>query len=231
MIIAGLQKNTLIDYPGKVACTVFLASCNFRCPFCYSTELVLPEKIKEQGKIPEKEFFNFLESHQGLLEGVVLCGGEPSLNNNLPKFADKIKKMNFSVKFDTNGSNPEMLEKLVESKMVDYVAMDIKAPKSKYDTFSGNLADIEKVEQSMNFLKKGNVDYEFRTTAAPGLSREDILKIADWISPAKRYFIQEFSNQKQVLDPSINTQLVLDKDELNDIAELIGTEFEVCGVR
>ncbi|MDP2930763.1 MAG: anaerobic ribonucleoside-triphosphate reductase activating protein [bacterium] len=128
MIIAGLQKTTLIDYPAKIACTVFLAGCNFRCPWCYSSELVLPEKIKKQSQISARDFFKFLKGKKGLLDGIVLCGGEPSLNKDLPVFIKKIKKMGFLVKLDTNGSNPEMLKRLIKQKLVDYVAMDIKAP-------------------------------------------------------------------------------------------------------
>ena len=127
MIIAGLQKTTLIDYPGKIACVVFLAGCNFRCPWCYSSELVLPLKIVKQPRISEKEFFDFLRQRQGLLEGVVICGGEPTINKELPQFIEKIKNLGYSVKLDTNGSNPEMLKDLVNAKLIDYVAMDIKA--------------------------------------------------------------------------------------------------------
>ena len=132
MEIAGLQKLTLIDYPGKLACTVFLAGCNFLCPWCYSKELVLPKEIEKQPKISEKEFFNFLKNRKGLLEGVVLCGGEPTIFKNLPDFAKKIKKLGFFVKLDTNGSNPEMIKELINKNLIDYVAMDVKLPKQRY---------------------------------------------------------------------------------------------------
>jgi len=128
MIIGGLQKTTLIDYPGKLACTVFLAVCNFRCPWCYSSELVLPEKIMKQTRIEEKYLFDFLRERKGLLEGVVICGGEPTVNKDLPKFIEKIKNLGYFVKLDTNGSNPEMLKNLVGVKLIDYAAMDIKGP-------------------------------------------------------------------------------------------------------
>lgn len=153
MKIGGLQKTTLIDFPGKLACTVFISGCNFFCPWCYSPELVLPEKIKSQlhphtkrgkkafalqdsetprygvgARISEKEVFDFLKSRKGLLEGVVICGGEPTMNKELPEFIKKIKDLGFLVKLDTNGSNPEMLEELIDKKLIDYVAMDIKAP-------------------------------------------------------------------------------------------------------
>src|SRR5450830_416509 len=115
MLIAGLQKSTLIDYPGKIACVVFLAGCNFRCPWCYSSELVLPLKIAQQPRISEKEFLDFLRSRKGLLDGVVICGGEPTINADLSKFIEKIKGLGFLVKLDTNGSNPEMLKDLVKA--------------------------------------------------------------------------------------------------------------------
>ncbi|MBU3934821.1 anaerobic ribonucleoside-triphosphate reductase activating protein, partial [Patescibacteria group bacterium] len=123
MKIGGLQRTTLIDYPGKIAATVFLSGCNFFCPWCYSPELVLPEKIKKQPKVSEKEFFAFLKERQGLLGGVVICGGEPTMQKGLPDFIKKIKKLGFSVKLDTNGSNPRMLKDLIDKKLIDYVAM------------------------------------------------------------------------------------------------------------
>ena len=132
MIIGGLQKTTLIDYPGKISCVVFLAVCNFRCPWCYSGELVLPIKIAQQPRISEKEFFDFLRSRKGLLEGVVICGGEPTVNKDLPQFVEKIKGMGYFVKLDTNGSNPKMLKDLVGRGLVDYVAMDIKAQPERF---------------------------------------------------------------------------------------------------
>jgi len=124
--IGGLQKLTLIDYPGKLAATVFLIGCNFRCPFCYSSELVLPEKIKKQPRISEKELLKFLKDRKKLIDGVVLCGGEPTTSRNLVPFIKKIKKMRFFVKLDTNGSDPALLKKLIDKKLIDYVAMDIK---------------------------------------------------------------------------------------------------------
>lgn len=201
MGIGGLQKLTLIDYPGKLAATVFLCGCNFRCPFCYSSELVLPEKIKNQPKILEKEFFDFLKERQGLLEGVTICGGEPCLSKDLPKFCQKIKKLGFFVKLDTNGSDPGVLKKLINGKLVDYIAMDIKGPKEKYNGFIGVKVDIKKIQESIDILKKGKVDYEFRSTILPHLHRkEDIANMARWIRDAKIYYLQQFRPEKTV-DP------------------------------
>jgi len=181
MTIGGLQKITLIDYPGKIAATVFLSGCNFRCPWCYSSELVLPEKIKNSPKISEEYFFDFLKEKEGLIEGIVICGGEPCINKDLESFARKIKDSGYFVKLDTNGSNPQMIKNLVEKKLIDYIAMDIKAPKNKYKSFSGK-AKIEDIEKSVNFLKNNPVDFEFRTTVIPNFHKEeDIFEIAKWI--------------------------------------------------
>ena len=132
MIIGGVQKLSLIDYPQKLAATIFLVGCNFRCPFCYNPELVLPEKIKEHSFFSQKEVLSFLKERKGLLEGVCLGGGEPTIHQDLPKFCQKIKKMGYLIKLDTNGSNPEMLKELIEKNLIDYLAIDVKAPKEKY---------------------------------------------------------------------------------------------------
>ena len=229
--IGGFQKTTLIDYPGRVACTIFLIGCNFRCPFCYSAELVLPEKIKKQPRISEKELFDFLRERQGLLEGIVICGGEPTINKDLPEFIKKIKNLGFLVKLDTNGSNPEMLKKLIDENLVDYVAMDIKAPKEKYEMAAGvkiNLADIEK---SIKILKAGEVDFEFRMTVVPTLhTKEDIIRIAKWISPAKKFSLQNFRAEKTLNPGFAKIKPYLD-EFLESIKKEISPYFETCEVR
>ncbi len=231
MRIGGLQKTTLIDYPGKVAATVFLTGCNFRCPFCYSPELVLPEKIKRQPVISGRDFFKFLEERKGLLEGVVICGGEPTLNDDLPEFCRKIKKLGYSVKIDTNGSNPEMLKKLIESGLADYIAMDIKAPKEKYDESAGVEADLEKIQKSIDILKEGKVDYEFRSTIVPGLHAEkDVISMAEWLKGAKKYLLQDFRPEK-TLNPEFEKIKPQPKEFLLKIKEKIAGYFEICQVR
>ena len=225
MEIGGLQKTTLIDFPGRIAAT------NFRCPFCYSGELVLPEKIREQSKILESNFFSFLKERKELLEGVVLCGGEPTVHKELPDFCQKIKSLGFLVKLDTNGSNPEMLKDLIKNKLVDYVAMDIKSPKEKYEFFSGAKL-IKEVGKSVNILKEDQVDYELRTTAAPGLQRLDILDLSGWIAGKEvNYFLQEFNSQKAVLNPDIISLAVLKKEELEEIIKKIKPKFKTCQLR
>jgi pyruvate formate lyase activating enzyme len=197
MLFGGLQKTTLVDYSGKVAATIFTAGCNFRCPYCHNPELVLPELIKEQPKITEKEILNFLKEHQKLLEGVCITGGEPTIQPSLINFIKKVKDLGFLVKLDTNGSRPGVLNSLIEGNLIDYVAMDIKAPKQKYDLFVEDEKIGENIDKSIELLKQDKVDYEFRTTLAPDiLEEQDILAIADWIKFAPRYFLQRFQNSK-----------------------------------
>jgi len=217
MEIGGLEKSTLIDYPAKVACTVFLIGCNFRCPFCYSSELVLPEKIKSQPRISEKEFFDFLKKRKGLLEGVVICGGEPTQNKDLPVVIKKIKKLGYRVKLDTNGSSPEILAKLIGEKLIDYVAMDIKAPKERYYKATGVKVDIKKIQKSIDILKRGKVDYELRSTILPKLhTKEDIVNMAKWIRNAKVYYLQQFRPEKTI-DPEYEQYKPFSQEELKSI--------------
>jgi pyruvate formate lyase activating enzyme len=241
MRIGGLQKLTLIDYPGKLACTVFLIGCPFRCPWCYSSELVLPEKIKKQPQISQKEFFEFLQEKRGLLEAVVVCGGEPTINKNLSSFIKKIKKLGYLVKLDTNGSNPEMLKKLMAEKLIDYVAMDVKAPLaqflifnfqfSKYEETTGVKVNLENIRKSIEIIKNSGIDYEFRTTIVPTIhTKEDIIQIAKEISPAKRYYLQNFRPEK-TLDPKFEKTRPYPQKYLLEIQKAIAPFFENCQIR
>ena len=232
MEIGGLEKSTLIDYPGRIAATVFLLGCNFRCPFCYSSELVLPEKMAEQPKIAEKAFFDFLKERQGLLEGVVICGGEPTIHKDLPDFIKRIKDLGFLLKLDTNGSNPEMLRELMQKGLVDYVAMDIKAPLgAKYDLATGVKVDLDKIKESIEIIKGSGVDYEFRSTIVPSIhSKEDVIQMAKDISPAKKYYLQNFRGEKTI-DPRFEEIKPYAKDFLLEIQKEISPFFEICQVR
>ena len=232
MIIAGLQKLTLVDYPEKLACTIFLAGCNFRCPWCYNPELVLPEKIKDSSQITKKDFFDFLKYRKNLLDGVVICGGEPTLNDDLPIFCKKIKKMGYAIKLDTNGSNPEMISNLVDEKLIDYIAMDIKAPKEKYKEATGAKIDIKQIQKSIDILKKGGVNYEFRTTMIPKLlSKKDIIEIVQWIGPARKYCLQNFQKERDTVNPEFKGINPCLKEYLSDIQNIISPYFEICEVR
>ncbi len=251
--IGGLQKLTLIDYPGHLAATIFLTGCNFRCPWCYSAELVLPEKIKKQlhpvrknfsngAGISEKELLKFLKERKKLIDGVVLCGGEPVISKGLTPFIKKIKKMGFFVKLDTNGSNPEILKKLIDKKLVDYIAMDIKAPfgaksqiskfkSQSYEKATGVKINLEKIKKSVEIIKNSGIDYEFRTTVVPGIHiKEDILQIAREISPAKRYYLQNFRPEKTI-DPKFEKIKPYPQEYLLEIQKTISPFFEICQVR
>lgn len=234
MIIAGLQKTTLIDYPGKIACIVFLAGCNFRCNWCYSSELVLPAKIMNQPRFKEEDVFNFLRERQGLLDGVVICGGEPTINKELPQFIQKIKNLGFAVKLDTNGSNPKVLKDLVNGKLVDYVAMDIKtSPESEvYKNIMIEGITMEKIKESVEFLKQGKVDFEFRTTVVNTVhSKEDFKKIAEWIGGSEiKYYLQNFIPTKTI-DPEFEKIRPFENKFLKEIVAEISPHFKICQIR
>lgn len=196
MKIAGLQKTTLLDYPGKVACTVFLSGCNFRCPFCQNGEIL------DAGVcgMAEEEFFSFLERRRGLLDGVCVSGGEPLVHADIAPFFEKIKKLGYAVKLDTNGSFPDRLKALAEAKLVDFVAMDIKNSPEKYEKTAGAPVDLQKIRESAAFLMDGGAEYEFRTTVVKELHRgEDMVRIGQWLKGAKRYFLQNFRDSDTVL--------------------------------
>ncbi len=197
MKIGGLQKLTLIDYPGKLACTVFLSGCNFRCSWCYSPELVLPEKIEEQPEFERSFFFDFLDKRIGKIDGVVICGGEPMINEDLPQFAKEIKERGFFVKIDTNGSRPEMLKILLRDGLVDYIAMDLKVPLERYQEVAGEAVDMDKIKESIDIVKNSGIEYEFRTTLVPGIHKEeDVSVMAETIKGADSYFLQNFLPEK-----------------------------------
>jgi pyruvate formate lyase activating enzyme len=235
MQIGGLQKLTLIDFLGKISCTVFCFGCPFRCPWCYNPELVLPERIKNQPQISEKELLLFLKERKNFLEGVCLSGGEPTIYEDLPGFITKIKDLGYSVKLDTNGSNPEMLKDLIYGGLIDYTAMDIKAPKEKYLELIGSEKNasgiIENVQRSIDILNKNKVDYEFRTTLIPLLlKKDDIIEIARWIQPAKKYFLQNFQPTKTI-DPNFAKIQPYPQDYLLEIQKAVAPFFEICQVR
>ncbi len=192
MRIGGMQKLTLLDYPGKVACTVFLSGCNLRCPFCHNPGLVLPEQSNGPG-ISEAEALSFLEQRKGKLDGVCVTGGEPTLQPGLPEFLKKLRELGYAIKLDTNGTNPGMLTTLLQNGVLDYVAMDIKNSPSRYAETCGGVDILSMVQESANLLLDGSVEYEFRTTVCKPLHTEKEMKeIGRWLRGAKRYFLQAF---------------------------------------
>lgn len=209
MKITGLQKMTLLDFPGKVACTVFLGGCNFRCPFCHNSQML--DGNAEQF-MEEEEFFAFLKKRQGLLDGVCVTGGEPTLQPGLSAFLEKIRALGYQVKLDTNGYRPEVLKNLVEQGLVDYVAMDIKNGPQEYAQTTGVALDIEKIERSILYLVSEPVDYEFRTTVVEPLhSEQSIINMSRWLSQLcgekvpKRLFLQAFIHRETVCFEGLNT--------------------------
>ncbi len=204
MIFNGFQKLTLLDFPEKTACTLFLAGCNFRCPFCHNATLVT--HIDNDVKYTDDEILDFLKKRQGLLDGVCVTGGEPLLSSELEGFLESVKALGYAVKLDTNGTFPEKLKSLVQKGLVDYVAMDVKAPIENYGKVAG-VKDLntQKIEQSIDFLLSGAVDYEFRTTVVAELhSVEDIIGIAKRIKGAKRYFLQNFVDSGDTIEKGLS---------------------------
>lgn len=200
MRIGGLQKLTLLDFPGHVACTVFLQGCNFRCPFCHNASLVL-------GKdgIREDEVLSFLKKRRGLLDGVAITGGEPLLSNDIDALLEKIKALGYCVKLDTNGSFPEKLFSLMERGLVDYVAMDVKNAREKYDRTAGASGFLPAVEESIALLKRGLIPYEFRTTVVNELHEpEDFFLIGQWLAGAQAYFLQGFVDSGNLLSSGLH---------------------------
>lgn len=197
MKIYGLQKMTLLDFPGRVACTVFLGGCDFRCPFCHNYELVDGSAAP---LMEEDALFAFLEKRRGLLDGVAITGGEPCLHPGLPELMRRIKAMGYAVKLDTNGAHPERLKVILDQGLADYVAMDIKNSPEKYAMTVGlETIDLSPVRESVSLLKSCGIDYEFRTTVVDELHEvEDFESIGPWIAGAKKYFLQCFTDRDSV---------------------------------
>lgn len=228
MRIFGLQKLTLLDYPGKVACTVFTAGCNMRCPFCHNASLVTGAGLGFE--IPENEFFSFLKKRQGIIEGVCITGGEPLLNNDLPEFMKNIKDLGYLIKLDTNGSYPEKLKGVIKTGLVDYVAMDIKSSEELYAKASGipdlNFADIK---ESIDFLLSDLVDYEFRTTVVRELHNVEVLrKTASLISGAKRYFLQKFIDSGDLIGSGMSAY---SDDEMRSLLNIAAPFVKTTALR
>lgn len=191
MKVGGVQKFSLIDYPGRFSCVVFTQGCDFRCPWCHNPELVYPHLFKDT--ISESHIINFLSSRRSKLEAVVITGGEPTVQPDLVEFVETVKRMGFLVKLDTNGSNPDILEDLLKSKLIDYVAMDIKAPPEKYSLLTGVDVDIRTIFRSIDVIERLAQAYEFRTTFVPSLlSEDDICKIKRMIKDESRYRVQQY---------------------------------------
>lgn len=213
----GFQKMTMLDFPGRVACTVFTGGCNFRCPFCHNALLVTQV---DDVVYDEEQILEYLDKRKGLLDGICVTGGEPLLQLGLESFLIKVKEKGFKVKLDTNGSFPARLKSLVEKGLVDYVAMDIKNCKEKYSlTTDCKGLDISKIEESVEFLLLGKVDYEFRTTVVDGLHEtQDFVEIAKWLKGAKKYFLQNFVDSGNLIQNGLKA---VSLDKLKEFAKIV----------
>jgi len=227
--IKGIQKLSLIDYPEKLCATVFVGGCNFRCPYCYNVSLVLePERLRT---IPEKEILDFLSERRGFLDGICVGGGEPTIHGELPAFLSKVKGLNFLVKVDTNGSRPKMLMRLVNEGLVDYIAMDVKAPPRKYGETVRAEVSIDHIKESIELIKAGGIDYEFRITAVPGLTaEEDLMEIAQMLESSKRFVIQQF-RPGRTLDESFKGITPYSSERLDEFRQRMAPFFKECKVR
>lgn len=227
MLILGLQKLTLLDYPGRTACTVFTGGCNFRCPFCHNAPLVLPGR--EQEPYTEEEVLSYLKKRAGLLDGVCVSGGEPTLQEGLDAFLRRVKALDYQVKLDTNGSRPEALRALLRQGLADYVAMDVKSSPEEYARACGVPVDLEKVNESIDLLLSGCVDYEFRTTVVAGLHTPQIIEqTARRIAGAKRYFLQAFVDSGDLITPGWHA---LSREEMERCAQAARKYVPTVGLR
>lgn len=236
MKISGLQKMTLLDYPGKVACTIFLGGCNFRCPFCHNSELLGQDAPQY---ITEAELFSFLQKRQGLLEAVCISGGEPTLQPELPAFIQKIKELGYLVKLDTNGYKPEVLHQLLHSGLLDYVAMDVKNDEEHYPLTCGlSSLNMDAIRESLQQLLKGDVAYELRTTVVEQLhstiSFENITYMLQQLSPHKQcksYYLQPFVDRDTVLYSNFTAPSVAKLFEYKEILQKWSETVEIRGLK
>ena len=231
MQIKGLVKNSLLDFPGKLAAVLFTAGCNFRCPFCQNAQLVLrPQELPD---IPPQEVLSFLAARRGFLDGVVLSGGEPTLQADLPDFMRQVKKLGLAVKLDTNGYRPDVLREVLADGAVDMIALDIKAARQNYTLAAGIPPDFRLIEQSIALLLSSSVAYELRTTVVPGIVKpEDVDDLAALVHEAKRYVLQQFRPQ-EVLDPAWRTVAPYSGQILSTMVEQLharGIATELRGV-
>lgn len=231
-MIAGLQKMTLLDYPGKVACTVFLSGCNFRCGFCHNSGLL---GAGDEEFMTMDEFLAFLQKRTGLLDAVCVSGGEPTLSKELPDLLRGIKDLGFAVKLDTNGSRPEVLKALVTAGLVDYVAMDVKNGPTAYAATVGVINDMAAIEESLRFLLEGHVDYELRTTVVNELhNNATISEMGAWLAALisgtkpKKLFLQPFADRESVLQSGLTTP---DEHALKTFAALLSPYVEQIAIR
>lgn len=230
MKICGLNKTTLLDYPGKVAATIFIGGCNFRCPFCHNSSLVT--NTASQPEISQTEILNFLKKRRGILEGVCVTGGEPTLFPELADFLSDIRELGYPIKLDTNGSNPSFLRFLVQNDLISKVAMDIKSSPQNYGKLTGiTTPDFHAIETSVSYLLEGNVDYEFRTTVVRELhNMQDFVEISQWIKGAKAYYLQAYKDSEEVLQPGFSSYSLEELEHFRTILQKTIPLVEIRGI-
>lgn len=229
MLIKGFQKLSLIEYPGKLSVVIWTGGCNFRCPFCYNSDIVL--NCKKMLTIPEKEIIDFMLTRRGLLDAVAITGGEPTLQKDLPEFAKKIKDMGLLFMLETNGSNPRMIKELIDKKLVDYIAMDIKASLDMYGRVTGKKVNKKKIQKSIDIIRNSNVDYEFRTTVIPRFfKKEDAIAIGKWLKGSGNYYLQQFVSEKTI-DKAFKREKPYPPEKLEEFAKIMKPYFGFVGVR
>jgi len=230
MNIKGLQKVSLLDFPGGICSTIFVGGCNLRCRYCYNRDLVL-----NPGSIPvisTDEIFAFLGSKSSLLDGVCVSGGEPTLQEELPDFLMEIKKMGLKVKLDTNGTRPEVISRLLDEDVLDYIAVDVKGPPAKYSYITGNNTAHSKLKETIALLKNSRVEQEFRTTVIPGLLKEeDLLSIAKEIAGCRRYVLQQFSPRSSIIDPALLSLKPYSREKVAEMARMCHEYVETLELR
>lgn len=240
MIIGGLEKLTLLDYPDHLAAIIFTQGCNFRCHFCYNPMLVLPqtgkdvEIEKEKGFSPlsTEDLFLFLRERYGRLEGVVITGGEPTIHPDLPEFIKQIKEIGYLVKLDSNGTNPEMLDELIKAKLVDYIAMDLKAPLLKYEKTVNVKLDWENIKKSVKIIIESGLPYEFRTTVVPGLlEKNDFEEMGQMIKGAKKWYLQTFKSDTDLVNQEYYQKKAYTKKEMAEFVEIGRKYVDLCELR
>ncbi|MFH0818859.1 MAG: anaerobic ribonucleoside-triphosphate reductase activating protein [Patescibacteria group bacterium] len=229
MIISGLQKTSLIDYPDKIAAIVFTRGCNFRCGFCHNPELVDPSKYYPE--ISEDEIIEFLKKRKNVLEAVVITGGEPLIYNDIENFIRKVKDIDYLLKLDTNGTNPDLLQDLINKKLIDYIAMDIKNSLEKYALTVNTEVDINNITKSIQIIMLSRLDYEFRSTIMPRLfDKQSFYKIGELIKGAKNYYLQQFRARK-TLDPSFADEFSFGDEEIKEFQEIMQKYVDKCEIR
>ena len=228
MKIGGFQKTSLLDYPKEVSAIIWTVGCNFNCPFCYNIDLVRGNVET----ISEDEVLIYLKKRKSLVDALSITGGEPLMHEDLGVFIKKVKKLGYLVKIDTNGCYPERLESLLDEGLVDYVSMDVKAPKKKYDKLSGVKTPVSKVNKSIKIIQQKASSYEFKTTFAPSLlTKEDIVEIAKWLKGSKLFYLQQFKNDIPVVSSDLSKKQLYNSDYLKETLNEIKPYFDECYIR